>query len=841
MQDPVIFWAKSSPFRSLSEHMIETGKCVQLLVKAGTADSVFYALQNWWQLSSEEALGLIGFFAAAHDMGKCHPLFQAKCMELACVKSLEEAGMIHPALPKDKITGFRHELYSAELLKHLLEDYGVCEELISGLCRITSLHHQGKARRMELRLPSACQPQKWKEAQAGLLEELISVFKPPLQKLREAENIDAVLQELLGLIILADWITSGELLSAEPYLERAIERRGLETKKEELPSGMFSELWPEIPENSLRGIQQAAEEICKEEAPRFCLIEAPMGEGKSEAAVYFAAAQMKKYKKTGIYIAMPTAATGNQMYFRLNRLLTGHGFPQSRLLHSMAWLVDDQTPEALKTSDRDNSETNETASQWLAPARRGLLSQFAVGTVDQVMMSVMNVRYGALRLLGLSNKVLILDEIHAYDTYMQTIIERLIRWCSCMDVPLVLLSASLPLYKKRSLLEAYGADLPGEYSREYPVITTVSGNGKIGQILVDRVHMHRTYAMSVRPFLEEDRQTALLAAHTVEKGGCLCVLVNTVKRAQSVYTELKNSDYDGELLLFHARFPAERRQSIEKTVTALFGRKNNKNRPKKCIVISTQVMEQSLDVDFDAMLTDLAPIDLLLQRMGRVHRFDDTSRPEAFQIPRITVLTGTDLYQHSVYASTLMVRTEELIRNKESIRTPDEIRSLIETVYREEAPEEIRQYEIWAQEQFNASFEAAEAQAVLLPMPGSTHSFLSDGDPELWHEDEEESVCRARTRLGTDTVRLAFLSPEETAQLPRRPERKQARDILMKSVSVRTDHLGDPPDTAVKGEGLLSGTWLLPAENGIYRWGGYLLINDPELGILVKKEEKNEI
>ncbi|MBQ3590315.1 MAG: DEAD/DEAH box helicase, partial [Clostridia bacterium] len=212
------------------------------------------------------------------------------------------------------------------------------------------------------------------------------------------------------------------------------------------------DIWSWMKPESLRPVQSVLDTYLssKNEMPVLMILEAPMGEGKTEAGIY-AALQMAEYwTKNGLYIGLPTAATSNQMHNRVNSLLETHHIGAARLLHSMAWLEE--------TDDTSVKDADNEYSDWLKPSKRALLSPWAVGTVDQVLMSVLRVKYGVLRLLGLFGKVLVLDEIHAYDAYMSSIIKRLLEWCKVLKIPVVMLSATLPEEKRAELLAVYTSD-----------------------------------------------------------------------------------------------------------------------------------------------------------------------------------------------------------------------------------------------------------------------------------------------------------------------------------------------------------------------------------------------
>lgn len=292
-----------------------------------------------------------------------------------------------------------------------------------------------------------------------------------------------------------------------------------------------------------------------------------MGEGKTEAGIYAATKMGENHNKHGMYIALPTAATSNQMYTRITKLLDTHGIKKTRLLHSMAWIVDSATPDTTI-----NSEDGDVAYRWLSPLRRGLLSPYAVGTVDQTMMAALKVKYGVLRLLGLANKVLVIDEIHAYDAYMNQIIIRLLQWCRALHIPVVLLSATLPKQKKKELVCAYGGDTVN--NNAYPLITTVDIQGHVEEHAVNDTYINKSIAIRLEPLLSKWSDVAQQAMDKVCDGGCLCVMANTVNDAQEIYQNLKKTvKEDFKLLLFHSRFIAVKRNKIE-------------NRQRRCVSFS---------------------------------------------------------------------------------------------------------------------------------------------------------------------------------------------------------------------------------------------------------------
>lgn len=822
MNDYRLLWAKSDPYRSLIDHLTDAGDCAFDLLTRGALNDVARKLSDFTGLSLDEVASLIGYLASLHDIGKAHPYFQAVDTSLPGIKVLIQKGLIN----QSKHPVFRHEEYTSEILAKILpESIDADEELIKAITRAIKLHHQGKAKSESTLIPKSSKPEEWQRIHSEINDILVKRYNPPKQHING--DSDAVVYLIMGIVILADWISSD--IIKDKVIHDAIKSRGLDSDDSCFSFADFCSLWKFIPKDGMRGVQKAAEELGKDPAKLY-IIEAPMGEGKSEAALYLSACQIANYDADGFYMALPTSATGNQMYNRVNALFEQHSIKKSRLIHGTAWMIDENVGTRCK-------ETEPEAVEWLAPLRRAMLSRFAVGTIDQAMLSVMKVKYGVLRLLGLANKVLILDEIHAYDTYMQTIIERLLNWCSALNIPVIMLSATLPKNKKHSLLKAYGAILDGESSMAYPLITSVGRDGAVNETPIERIHMIRCYSVDCNPCMNDAMETAKLAITMVGAGGCVCVLVNTVNRAQQVYNCLKEIESDAELDLFHARFTVERRNQIEGTVVKKYGKKYE-NRPKKSILVATQVMEQSIDADFDAMITDLAPMDLLLQRIGRVHRFDDTERPDALRVPRITILTSKAGYDDTtVYPGILMQRTEDLLHTLDRIETPAMIRGLVENVYNSESDDEKHRFEMWAKNRFNDQLEAAAAEGVVLPPPQTDFPSFADEDPDFFRSDSENDNYSAKTRIGDGSRRIVLVPKDKIGSLPEKPNINEAKTLMLMSASVRTARFGDPPEGAKVGKGLLAGVVFLPVdEYGFAHWGGYRIQNDNECGIIIEKE-----
>jgi CRISPR-associated endonuclease/helicase Cas3 len=416
------------------------------------------------------------------------------------------------------------------------------------------------------------------------------------------------------------------------------------------------------------------------------------------------------------------------------------------------------------------------AGEWFTNKKRALLSEYGVGTVDQAILPILPVRHNFVRLWGLANRVVVFDEIHAYDAYTGTLLVHLLRWLLSLGSSVVLLSATLPPNIRRELAKVVNATLPGQET-EYPRLSVFRPGA------VDQVHFKADPArrMTLRlqgiPSDLPSMQSAL-DEHLVN-GGMGLALVNTVQRAQELYRLFPNGEplerdgqrvgkllVDGtEIYLFHARFPADWRQQREDFVLATFGK--NGDRSGRKILVATQVAEQSLDLDFDVIATDLAPIDLLLQRAGRLWRHKRNSRPVAGP-PTLLVagLAGVEppsfgkpLWWGKVYREDILLRTWSLLREgqRQNLVLPDAIDALVQAVYEEqvEIPDSLleRSDKALLNGEGEAVTKRGQANQAIIGFPDDA-SWNDPGRFVLFDEDAPgvHRTLMAQTRLGEDSV-----------------------------------------------------------------------------------------
>lgn len=363
------------------------------------------------------------------------------------------------------------------------------------------------------------------------------------------------------------------------------------------------------------------------------------------------------------------------------------------------------------------------------------------------------------------------------------------------------------------------------------------------------------------PILHDSAAVARAAVDRVSDGGCLCVLMNTVDAAQKVYSAIQAAGFEGTLLLFHARFPTRQRDEIERECIRLFGKEKN-FRPAKAILVATQVVEQSLDVDFDAMFTALAPIDLLLQRAGRIHRHVFSLRPEKLAVPTLTVLTpaleGEYEADGFVYPDCLLNSSYHLLSGIHAIAIPEDMPALVEKGYDPSAasPEEFQR---WAEHLMENEVKAAMSIQYEIGPPEQGYTPIQDAGELRFDDIEGTSYLSAKTRLGEPSIRVVLLTADAFGAYAKRAVKRdsiyllsavsqqEARELMLDSVSVRWKLLGQvPPEKVLEGGGLLAGLRIYLAEED-ERGRRFLtvqnetkLILDKALGVIWKRGENNE-
>ncbi len=623
---------------------------------------------------------------ALHDLGKFNADFRA---------------MIRG---QPRVGNHRHWEVSEVLLKLnrdlLAQAFGIDEALLlDPLLEATSGHHgrpsstTSNDERMILR---DCGSAAVADARQAIVE--ILALWPEAQFADLTEN-DAMRLSwwLPGLVAAADWIGSntdwfGPCAPGPDLAEYlgSARQKALEAVKGAGLGGVSSSTMPFRPFKDLRPMQAACAEIPMSDGPMLAVIEDKTGAGKTEAAFILAQRMLAAGKGRGLFIALPTMATADAMFLRASNALTAlfEGGPTLTLAHGRAGLT-----ERFRdlVDHRARMPEDPGCTEWLAESRRrALLADIGVGTIDQALLSVLPVKWQTLRHFGLSSKILIVDEVHELgEPYIDATLTQLLKMHRAAGGSAILLTATLPLAQRQRLLAVYGHG--HDQDPAYPALTLAAGAAR--RDLAQQVGARGP--VQVRRLAHLDEAFAVLEAGA--RSGAACVWVrNAVDDAIAAVAALRQRGVAADLL--HARFALGDRKRIEAAQMARFGKQGAGREGR--VLVGTQVLESSLDLDFDVMVTDLAPMAALIQRAGRLWRHMDL-RPAASRPvpgPELHVLSpdpalvenGKWLHQvlekgAYVYGAHLQWRTADHLFREGQIVAPTGLRALIEAVHGEAA------------------------------------------------------------------------------------------------------------------------------------------------------------
>ncbi len=742
-----LLWGKTDDHSDLLHpllfHMMDAGNVAAALWSFALPETLKKELASALNLKTDAAGRLISFLTSLHDIGKAGPSFQSKLSE--SVFALAACGLPFPN--KAAMTPIPHGLVTAWILCSEGKRLGLEEDSLEALARVLGGHHGAWPDAEMFDHPARKENlggAPWQLAREEIWEILTLIFEPPgFSFPPDGVERNILLTLCSGLVSVADWLASmqssfpaaGSQCDWEEYLPLSISRAQSAVIEQGWtiwndPSAdspiHFKEAFPLLSEP--RPVQTAVfEHAFDTPLPSLALIEAPTGIGKTEIAFLLADYWLWRSGGRGLYVAMPTQATSNQMYDRAKAFLRIR-YPNQpvnlHLAHGHALLQEDFEKTVISNVDQEPS-AGVAASAWFLPRKRTLLAPFGVGTVDQVFLSVLQTRHFFVRLFGLHGKVVIFDEVHAYDAYQSELFCRLLAWLHALNVSVILLSATLPESIREKLITAYGGKQKINSIQGYPRLTLVS-QAKTGQYILP-ASVPRAVALD--QLGHEPSEVVTYLSEKLADGGCAAVICNTVARAQAIYQEILNANLaPGATYLFHARFPFAWRDQIEKSVLGLFAPQGV--RPQRAIVVATQVIEQSLDLDFDLMVTELAPIDLLIQRAGRLHRHHREGRPKQVSSPRLALMEtrrtpegdpdfGPDGY---VYRRYHLLKTGAVLRGRSMLMLPEETPVLIEAVYGdqpidgdEQAAANLAQARHKMEEDIKASVQQARRRMVLTP------------------------------------------------------------------------------------------------------------------------------
>lgn len=810
------YWGKAKPatddgpqYHLLPYHSLDVAACGWHLM----SDEYAWGekLSGELNIGIEQLRRLVVFFLCLHDIGKFSRGFQGQVQGLS--DELVPAIQRIPYTERHDSLGYWLWRESNEFQYLFGQALGLTPQQVRRVNQlhvwfeIVTGHHGQPPKKVCDRLLNHFE-QSDIQAAGAYLEELMPWWiKAEDMELLKSKNVTSLLKlhswKLAGLAVLADWLGSNQKCFtyqskpislkhywhnvAFPCAEKALDLAKLKSPKVEVFRSI-DQLFPFVSVST--PLQEYAVKQPLTGQPQIFILEDVTGAGKTEAAMVLVHRLMSEGLADGLYVGLPTMATANAMYTRLAdcyqslyqasqkpSLILAHGARHLSASFEQSIVGDDQPSD--QNYAKDELSASAYCNAWFADSRKkALLADIGVGTVDQALLGILPARHQSLRLLGLGKKVLMVDEVHAYDPYMEKLLECLLEMHASQGGSAILLSATLPQQMKLDLITAYAKgrslSVPPLELQDYPLATQFPAVSQYNQ---QPVSTRKEVARSVKvQRLEDADDVSAVIVQAVAQGQCVCWIRNTVDEARHSYDLLRDqlSSLTDRVHLFHSRFAMVDRQQIEGQILEWFGKSSDNSKRKGRVLISTQVVEQSLDLDFDVLVSDLAPVDLLVQRAGRLQRHVRSLRGDRLNEGELEQRPPAVLYVHSPdpqdsagdhwldsQRGTLAVyqdlgqlwRSARVLFDLGGFRMPQDARYLIESVYSADteliAPEPIEVASYSADGKRRAASGMADLN-MLNVSKGYTYSNNETG----WSE--EVSVP---TRLSDKTVSVVLVKP----------------------------------------------------------------------------------
>lgn len=865
-----------------------------------TAGVMEYLYHNWLPLAvikvigkdfgEEMGLKVCLFLAYIHDAGKLCSQFQSGVAEQVRdirEKLFQEA--ISLVLSKNLTKKIPHSLCGEGILRK----YGVPV----GIAVIVGSHHGSTPEYYsdiaEENIETygkdvffGQQKDKWEKVWKEWLD--IALEKSGFSSVEEIPDISMEVQVILtGLLIMADWIASNTYyfplintacLGADTDYPKRVNNA---IEKLDLPEfwipgendwGMDDTLFEERFGFAPREVQHTAMEIAQNTTePGIFILEAQMGVGKTEAALAVAEILGQKAGSGGIFFGLPTQATANGLFPRLMKWAEQQSENVKlgiRLAHGAVELNEDyqQLIKGSASSVGEDEENNLVVHSWFEGRKVALLADFVIGTIDQLLMAALIQRHVMLRHLGLAGKVVIIDEAHSFEMYMESFLERALEWLGTYHAPVIVLSATLPQKRRFDLIKAYLGKKDMDENADwcntagYPLFTWTDGE----QVCQKQMSLGVEKDI-IQVIWSKDEECMDILKNSLKDGGCAGIILNTVARAQDFAQKLSECFPECEMIQMHSQFIISDRAEIEREILKRAGKNSTPEQRNKLIIVGTQVLEQSLDIDFDVMITDLCPMDLLLQRIGREHRHKGRKRPLCLQKAKCYVLTETRV----VYDKWLLQRTADKL--PEYFCLPDDIPVYVQDVYAE--PNEDEKNDLW--DEYMRHLEKLEEDAKRFrvgepvceeednPEFDSIKGWLNNTSAEL-----TDAAALASVRSGSPSIEVLVLQKkgEDICFLPWQyegkrvpadniPSEEEAKEILKQRLRLSSifskeynykevlQKLRDDTDQYFAqwqyAPKLREELVLLLDENFYTELNGYDLHYDKRTGLSSREEEKN--
>ena len=627
------------------------------------------------KLSCAKTKQIVLFYIALHDLGKLDARFQ-RFVEQVRIKLQVEGFTVDSEAYNHGDYGYQHFLHDFELeksavMKDVAAHHGFCN---------TSFEYFDPDADPELIEQDKIARQQW-------VDFCLSRFG-----LKSIPDIKSSMSLLAGLCSVSDWIGSSLTnFSTDPEYdidsyyagakiraETALEETGM------LPSTgnhgfdkLFNKYQP-------KGIQTLISKLPVE--PGITVVESDTGSGKTEFAIAYASELIHAGFADGIVFALPTQATANGLFERIGSVAEKL-FPDGQIT-----LAHGKKKYFIPDNDGFLHFSN----------KRAFLASVSVATIDQILMGVLPVKHNFVRTFGIQKSVLIIDEVHCFDAYMLGLLESVIKGQQKSFASVILLSATLTLNNRKKLLNMYGASSI-KLSENYPIVSWLGLNGTAKTYSLDKIKkteykiINSQVWQSELLLVNESQQKKIIS--WAQSGAMVCIICNTVIDAQETYNSLKNNQSCKiEIDLFHARYTNKDRIKLENNVLKNYGKTAKR---KGRILVATQVVEQSLDLDFDVMISQIAPVEFIFQRMGRLwrHNRSETSdlspRSKVFDSPTFislcpqlnntaNLLTAYKATAYIYKNITALFRTQKLLQSTDILEFPTCYRPSMEYVHKEQ-------------------------------------------------------------------------------------------------------------------------------------------------------------
>lgn len=823
------FWAKASPYRErgphsihlLAHHIADVGACLEALLDQPTIRRRLAATAQVNDIDVTTVARLC-VLASLHDIGKVNLGFQTQIWrdedfprESQRFRSAGHTTDLTPVLSgadtKTAAWFFQGLGWWGEATAQWDARDGetVCALLVAALS-----HH---GRPLQLDGVRQANPVLWSpygglhpEREVQRVGALVRGWYPGafLQGAPPLPRSPAFQHMFLGLCNLADWLGSNttwfpyENRPQDDYIDRAraqarkaVEAIGLDIAKQRRSILELKQADAWLFPFAINAVQRAAGADLPLDVP-LAIIESETGSGKTEAALWRFAQMYREGLVDGLYFALPTRAAASQLYERVRRFAE-RLFPASERPEPVL-----AVPGYLQAGGASGKELPHYAVEWAddpddehrhrrwaaESAKRFLAAQIAVGTVDQAMLGVLQVKNAHMRAACLSRNLLVVDEVHASDVYMRRILRALLDAHLEAGGHALLMSATLGSAARSAWLSPAAPRPPAPppldaaVKTPYPAISMLTADVP-DTIRIERTGGDKVVRMEAIPIMHDFAGVADVALAAARTGAKVLVVRNTVGHAVETQRTLEAAAAEERGLLFncgglatlhHGRFAGSDRRLLDNAVEEHLGRERA---PGGLVVVGTQTLEQSLDIDADLLLTDLCPADVLLQRIGRLHRHRARERPAAHGIPRCIVLMpkGDDLSPllergpaanglgryGGVYEDVrILEATRRLTLQHTEWRIPEMNRMLVERATHPDALADLvqlmgeawREHAMWVE-----GGELAEGLTARQAIIRRDKSFFGDDNRDVLFGANEEKI---RTRLGDEGIDVELTTPQ---------------------------------------------------------------------------------